>query len=852
MQILLPLLLVLVLQTTTVSNSVAEVQDDLGLLQTVEKIKKTVHEDVLSCSLEAQTIENTALLSDLGVAIDGGKKQEITHTLASVENRNKIISVLRNVNRKLSSLAGMAEIKRLPPKEREAIATFLSDYFKRSREFITWMKSSANGKLATSEEVLKRQREFLSLIPIELKCNEGREKQLASPERALSAVLQRSWQLADILEVEAGASTSAEGKNLGIKQKLVDGFLNFVRKITPDFVATPVKHAYAIEQMKKGDAVTLYEHLDPNPNINTAFDAVKDFNYDVIKADPTGLFAPAPQDGGLSATIEKVLSAEETGIKEKKDLRTTHFRTKGNALKAYIDQDFFTKGLIPAIQSAEKSVMIAVSLLGNDTVGKAIIDAIERRLKDRPQLVVNIIADADTSALYWSSAARANLDRLRVSDEENDPFTEMARGYWRELKDALFSDNNNSVGEGEENADQKLLVPGPTNRGISSLTKLWGTSLMNRVLDTRGNLNPNVQILWNHPLSNGTEHRKVAIIDSKQAFLGGTAFGDGYFFNTKEEKQYKDAIKQGKDYPCHKDCKLLPASHGYPRWHDLQVEIKGPAVQQLTANLLLSTIFQGGSIAPPAVSGKADEEGEMTKEVRNQRIKDFWFPQLKLATVGGGEQEQEGPSVRVGQTIPLVRNEFSAGGRALIDRAKSGESLHMHFAYFTCSEFHDSVIKAIKRGVNVNVLLPGGFDNPVAHYAYRNGLSGMMAAGHGEHIKVYEFKKDLDKNQSGYNHDKWVVLQTNEGKKYTMVATGNPEPFSKYQGFDACFTTDDSKFADELLAMHASDMRDAKLVTVDDLKAMSEEEQSKSVTFGAVMRLGDVVMKRLRDKDGIY
>jgi phosphatidylserine/phosphatidylglycerophosphate/cardiolipin synthase-like enzyme len=263
------------------------------------------------------------------------------------------------------------------------------------------------------------------------------------------------------------------------------------------------------------------------------------------------------------------------------------------------------------------------------------------------------------------------------------------------------------------------------------------------------------------------------------------------------------------------------------------VEITGPAVQQLQSNILLSVIYQGGSIAPPAVV----TDRSMSPKEREHSIRDFWFPRI----------ESEGEStVKIGQSIPFQRNEVLASGRALIDKAE--KTVFMHAAYFTCDKYISVLKSALERGVKVNIGVPGGFDKASSHYVWRNKVKSLLECSGAENLRVFELTKDEENGRSGYNHDKWIVVDDT----LVWVSTGNPEPFSEYQGFDSSFTAKDSGLGKELQLLFEKDSLVSDRVTLDTLKNMTPSEKKQGTLYSAMLGTAGTLFSSMRDNHDIY
>ena len=170
----------------------------------------------------------------------------------------------------------------------------------------------------------------------------------------------------------------------------------------------------------------------------------------------------------------------------------------------------------------------------------------------------------------------------------------------------------------------------------------------------------------------GIDHRKVLIVDGKRAMIGGMNIGDEYHYT------------------------------GAKDFHDVQVKVAGPVVADLQKNFLDDWHASGGKDVP------AD---------------DSVFPPAAATPPGNAD-------MRVLTTYPS--DELRKALFTAIDSAKS--NINIEAAYFTDDGLVDKLIAAAKRGVQVNLILPGQSDNAAVDSAAQYHFKAMVAAGINLHM----------------------------------------------------------------------------------------------------------------------
>lgn len=232
-----------------------------------------------------------------------------------------------------------------------------------------------------------------------------------------------------------------------------------------------------------------------------------------------------------------------------------------------------------------------------------------------------------------------------------------------------------------------LQVLNTPKRNIINRLKEGGVTIeQNHILDvTRSSA------LLNHP-----DHRKLVLIDGTVGYTGGMNIADDY--------------RRG--------------------FHDVMIRVTGPVVQQMQAEWALSWSYGGGMLVAP--------RGENPRTPRGRAaLRERLFP-------AASDQAQGAMRARVIQAIPGENKEIFRETLALIAGAKS--SIRIENPYCTNPEVRQALIDAARRGVDVELILPGQGDHGFSSLAAKAEYPSLIEAG----VKVYEYP--------GFNHDKVMVV----------------------------------------------------------------------------------------------
>ncbi|HEY7888451.1 MAG TPA: phospholipase D-like domain-containing protein [Steroidobacteraceae bacterium] len=212
------------------------------------------------------------------------------------------------------------------------------------------------------------------------------------------------------------------------------------------------------------------------------------------------------------------------------------------------------------------------------------------------------------------------------------------------------------------------------------------------------------------PMSlNQRDHRKILVVDDRLAIVGGVNLSTTY-----ESVPPLAHALGGKQQP-------LPKS-GQPVWHDVDLEIRGPAVPQLSRLFRAHWLEQKGPPLPPDVPARMAPQGKDIVRV-------------------------------VGSSPTKLATRYYVSVLTAIRSAQS--SIWMTAAYFvpTRQELH-ALRAAARRGVDVRILLPSHSDVGATLAVQRSYYPELLAA----HIKVYERSDGIVHSKSMVVDDVWSLV----------------------------------------------------------------------------------------------
>jgi cardiolipin synthase len=212
-----------------------------------------------------------------------------------------------------------------------------------------------------------------------------------------------------------------------------------------------------------------------------------------------------------------------------------------------------------------------------------------------------------------------------------------------------------------------------------------------------------VQVEKYHPLRwytlarlNNRTHRKILVVDGKIGFTGGVGIADKWLGHAQDSEH----------------------------WRESHFRVEGPAVAQMQAAFMdnwlktHSEVLQGDGFFPPLAP-----EGDMTAQV------------FKSSSREGSE------SVRL---------------MYLFSIASARSSIRLSASYFVPDDLSvDSLIEASRRGVSVEIIVPGDrTDVELTRRASRSRWGVLMEAG----VRIYEYQPTMYHCKAMTVDDLWVSV----------------------------------------------------------------------------------------------
>lgn len=283
---------------------------------------------------------------------------------------------------------------------------------------------------------------------------------------------------------------------------------------------------------------------------------------------------------------------------------------------------------------------------------------------------------------------------------------------------------------------------------------------------------------------NQRDHRKLLIVDGKTVFLGGvnisSVYSSGSFGRNRAVK--RDAKKSEKQIP----------------WRDTHVQIDGPVVASFQ-RMFLSTW--------------AKQKGEPLKEK-------VYFPALKaegkevIRAIGsssddapkrGTQSDWARESSKSGESDANTNISAPIYTTLLSAIANAETSIFLTNAYFVPDlQLIEALKQAVRRGVNVKIILPGHTDSALVFHAGRSYYHSMLAGG----IEIYERSDKL-------LHSKTVLIDG----VWSSVGSSNLDWRSFLHNDEVVAIVLGTEFGTQMLKMFEQDLTASQQVTLAQWKA---------------------------------
>jgi cardiolipin synthase A/B len=199
---------------------------------------------------------------------------------------------------------------------------------------------------------------------------------------------------------------------------------------------------------------------------------------------------------------------------------------------------------------------------------------------------------------------------------------------------------------------------------------------------------------------NQRDHRKIVVVDGREAFAGGINFSHAYRIASRQAKSRGFSRQQAVDQG----------------WRDTHVGLRGPAAAHLES--LFRETWKSAECKgelKPAASGKSENAGKTVVQI-------------------------------IASTPDDERNVIYATLLSVLAYAQ--KSVDVTMAYFVPDDTLEDALKAAaKRGVQVRIILPAYSDFSGVFHAGRAHYQGLLDAG----VKLYEL-------ESAFLHSKSIVV----------------------------------------------------------------------------------------------
>ena len=249
---------------------------------------------------------------------------------------------------------------------------------------------------------------------------------------------------------------------------------------------------------------------------------------------------------------------------------------------------------------------------------------------------------------------------------------------------------------------------------------------------------------WRVDRINQRSHRRILVVDGRIGFTGGVGFADWWMGNAASPKE----------------------------WRDIPARIEGPVVLKLQ-----TAFFQHW----------AQETGEVL-EVAD----DFPIQEKK------GALRAQIVSSRAFSLAPLAWLQSAAFSSA-------ENSIFITNAYCAPSDSQvDHLVEAVKRGVDVRLLVPGTHnDQPLTKAAGRTSYRQLLEGG----VKIYEFQPTM-------LHTKAMVIDG----LFSVIGSSNFDARSAQINEELDLTVYDQKFGEQMNMVFRRDLESAKEYGLKDLE----------------------------------
>jgi len=289
---------------------------------------------------------------------------------------------------------------------------------------------------------------------------------------------------------------------------------------------------------------------------------------------------------------------------------------------------------------------------------------------------------------------------------------------------------------------------------------------------------------------NFRNHRKIVVIDSSVAYLGGSNIGREYLGRAKR----------------------------FGNWRDTHMRITGGAVAPLTLRFIMDWNFSAEKMRNRTLLAKFPKHRRfinyLKKTTTEMSINPAYFKP------SGG---QSGANISIVSSGPDTPYPFVLHGfcRMIMEAKKS---IYIQSPYFVPDDALFTALRiAALSGVDVRIMYPANPDHPFVYWAGSSYVGELMCAG----VKGYEYT-------NGFMHSKTIMIDS----KICSVGTANMDVRSFKINFETQAFIEDTAITGELEDAFRRDMeecRELTLQTYNRRKRMVKIKESISRLFSPLI-----------------
>lgn len=273
------------------------------------------------------------------------------------------------------------------------------------------------------------------------------------------------------------------------------------------------------------------------------------------------------------------------------------------------------------------------------------------------------------------------------------------------------------------------------------------------------------------------DHRKMLVVDGRVAFTGGINISEVYASGPSGSR-IREAPSSGSE---------LAGAPTSQYWRDTDIEVQGPVVAQFQKIFITQWNYQKGPPLKPCA----------------------YFP--KLDKQGG----------QIVQVISSVPERFSLIYVSFISAVVNARTnVYLTDAYFAPDhQMLHALEHAVKRGVDVRLLIPSQADEPLIVSAARSHYADLLKAG----VRIYEWQGEM-------LHAKTATIDG----VWSTVGTSNLDWWSIARDNEVNAIILSHSFGDEMHQTFFDDLENSKEIRRDEWEHRGLEERLKEIGAGAI------------------